>query len=164
MKKITVPPLSRAQIDEFYFNIQYNIDHYGFHLIGIMAGQHTPPFTYTIGVSETLGYEVLMCGLRNDFAAHIIADYVKGAIKGKYAPDCIIPAETLTNHPLMVAKATKELEWLYSEFTVQIERFYNERKPVVQLIMADKQGRLPVDQEFDIEYMARFQPIFCEVT
>jgi hypothetical protein len=164
MKRILTPPRTLGQINSFYQSISKNIECYGFHIQGVLASQDTPPFNYTIGLSEILGFELFMCGLRNDAAAHIMTDLAKIMIsRGEHLPDCVVPKEIVANQPLMVATCTKELEWLWSDFTIQIERYYGTRRMVVQVLMSDKEGRVPTDEDFDIEYMAKFQPIFCEV-
>lgn len=149
--------------DQFYYRVQANIANYGFHITGVLHGTLTPSFNYTIGLSDILGYELFMCGIRNDHGAMIINDLVPMLKDGKYVPSCTIPKEVVTNFPLLAAVCTRELDWLYSDFTVQIERYYGERRDVVQLLMSDKQGLLPTEQGYDIEYMARFQPIFSEI-
>lgn len=125
--------------------VQRNINEYGVHLTGVGA---IPSFTYTTGMYQKFGYELLVYGLPPHYAAQILNDIYQAALHDPLKMD--VPDDRFTNLPVVFKKCSDEVQ----EINGVSSRFYGKKKiPMVQVVMCDKAGKFPWEQGFDHEYM-----------
>lgn len=142
----------------FYENILKTITKSGHQLIGVEGSSETPSFTYSIGLSEKHGYELIMVGLKPLYAGHImnaVAEHMKKQPleMGKAYPD-------FANLPLVPRECIpKRVE----KYTVQADQYYEKPVKVVQIVMCDREGKFPEDKGYDTAYMAQRQPLLYKL-
>ena len=118
--------------------IKSMIDRHGHMMLGVAA---KPSFTYTIGLSEKYGFELIMVGLRYEFAAQILND-VADHMKAGNSLDLEKEYSDFTNLPARFRMCDIEKA---AEYVVQAENYYGHPVNVVQLVMCDREGRFPED-------------------
>jgi hypothetical protein len=141
-------------------NISETIEKHGHMVIGVegeaLPSGFRPSFAYTIGLTATYGYELLMVGLDPRQATVIM-----NAIAAAGTVELDVPQAPFANMPLLFKKCNMDLELLHDEFVCQADNFYGRDVDVVQIIMSDREGRTPVDRGYDHRFMDRYQPLFA---
>jgi hypothetical protein len=135
--------------DQFYEGLALKIREYGFTVIGIFDSN--PSFSYTVGLSPKIGYEILVFGLPPEIAC-IILNLVYKKI------DTLVvntPDPRFANMPLMFKIADQRAQ----EFVVQASQYYRKPVNVMQLVLCDKTGNFPDQPNYDHVYMDPRQPI-----
>lgn len=138
----------------FREQIQATIAEHGHQLIGVGGEPGVPGFTYSIGLTSRLGYELIAVGL----PYHIAGTLLNEAAANGFELD--VPNTDLANLPLLFKICDKDLGDLHQEFVVQADHFYGKEVKVVQMILSDREGRLPSHPEYDHEYMGPRQRLF----
>lgn len=136
--------------------IQKNILECGVHLIGVF--DHSPPFTYTVGLSAKFGFEFIMLGLQCEYAGLIMNEIAALDMP----PELDVPLTEFSNLPLMLKICNTSTGPLHDEYVCQADRFYGKEVKVVQIVMCDKSGHFPGHSEFDHEYMDPRQKLFYD--
>ena len=132
------------------------IAQYGVSIVGVPGGPSNPTFAYTIGLSARFGVELFVSGLPIEYAHPILND-----IAAKFDASLIgTPTDEFSNLPLLLKLCDKDLPRLHGEFVCQADAFYGREVEVVQVILSDREGRTPLNSEYDHEYMDKFQPLF----
>lgn len=142
---------------EFYDAIRENIRRTGLHIQGVFGGGDNPGFTYTIGLHEKLGYELIVFGIPFEAAAHVMNE-----ISLRETPlELDVPDKDYFNLPVMFRRC----EWeKVVDYAVQAFEFYGEGDiPFVQIVLCDKEGKFPEDMAFDHAYMDDKQPLLYKV-
>lgn len=142
--------------EAFRQNILATIEKHGHQLIGVFSEATQPTFTYTIGLTATHGHELLLVGLRYEYAGTVLNDIAKAL--GRLELDT--PFDEFTNLPLMLKRCTKNLVLLHENFVVQADSFYGRDVNVLQVVMCDREGHFPGDAQYDRAYMDPRQPLF----
>jgi hypothetical protein len=136
--------------------IIHNINKYGHMVIGVGGDATTASFAYTIGLTSKFNCELLLCGLpwqhAHPILNHIVSEFSEELLD--------VPTEKFTNLPVLLKTCDHDLDRLHGEYVVQADHFYGKRVNVVQVILSDRDGRLPMNPEFNQHYMANFQPLF----
>lgn len=141
-------------------DIQETIAKYGHMVIGVVGDPGEPSFAYTIGLKSRFGCELLICGLPMKYAQAVLND-----IASKFSKDLLnVPTAEFTNLPVLLKECNLNLGRLHNQYVVQADVFYGTEVKVVQVIMSDREGRTPLDDTYDHEYMGRFQPLFVDFT
>jgi hypothetical protein len=156
---------------EFYAKIAGNIARFGLHIMHVFpradgsdgGGQ---PFSYTIGLSEKFGHELLATGLPPEVAHGVlnaIAETMKRDIRLP-RDEPLLSADDAhperLNHWANTAVVFKDCKHpdLYQKYAVQAQRYYRADVPVVQMVWPDPAGAFPWQPEADPEWVAR-QPL-----
>lgn len=135
-----------------------NIAKFGVHLIGVFGDEDGPSFTYTIGLTPKFGVELIMAGLRCEYAAAIL-----NAIAALDAlPALNEPNEAFSNLPVKFCRCDRDLDNLHENYVVQADGFYGRPVDVVQVVMCDRSGRFPGEPLFDQAYMGPLQALFFD--
>lgn len=117
-----------------------------------------PSFAYTIGLTSRFGCELLVCGLPMQYAHVILND-----IASKLSNDLLdVPTTEFTNLPIVLKEANTNLGQLHSNYVCQADSFYGKQVKVVQVVLSDREGRTPLDSDYDHEYMTPRQPLFVK--
>lgn len=117
------------------------IDTHGHMMIGVAA---TQPFTYTIGLHEKHGFELIIVGLRYEYAGEMlneVAEFIK-----THTLEMGRPYENFANMPNVFRECDPAK---VAEYVVQAENYYGKPVKVVQFVMCDRQGRFPEDPAYD---------------
>lgn len=143
-------PNDGATRDAITANI--NGEHY-VHLTGVIA---SPPWTYTIGLSPVIGYEILIVGLRSVYAGTMLNDIAEALHAGcEFNLD--VPDDRWGNLPVVFKRAESPL--VHSEYVLLADWYYGrDDTPVLQMVVPDRAGLFPWDAAFDHAYMDRRQP------
>ena len=132
-------------------DIKKKIDEHGFMIIGVGGTSRQPGFQYTIGLTDTFGFEIIVFGLPYEIGGEILNNIYH---QGK--PELDIPVDNVANLPVMFKECNDALAKLYA---VQAFNHYNEPLKIVQMVLSDQHGKLPGDPEFDHAYMDICQPL-----
>ena len=133
------------------------IQQYGHMVIGV---DDNPSFAYTVGLTSRFGCELLVIGLPYQYAHAILND-----IASKFSPDLLDkPTTEFSNLPLLLKETDMSLGVLHDEYVCQADNFYGKEVNVVQVILSDRQGRTPLNDDYDHEYMDPRQRLFVDFT
>lgn len=144
------------RIQRFHDELGKKIAEHGHQVIGVHGSPDNPPFAYTIGLTPRFGFELLVVGLPIQHAHPILNHVAKD-----WHPELMNePCDEFANLPLLLMRCNTDLDRLHREFVVQADNHYDMKVDVVQVILSDREGRTPLDADFDCEYMGRFQPLF----
>jgi hypothetical protein len=123
---------------------------HGFQMIGVFGTEDEPqpPFTYTIGLYPSHGYEIIIVGSNPRIAGWFITEIYKKLKSGEQI-NCDVPYTDLINVPYAFKQANEKARG----YVCQADRYYNTEVPVLQLVVADEAGKLPWEEGYDIEYM-----------
>lgn len=118
------------------------------------------PFTYSVGLFEDLGYELLVFGVDGQLGASLLHSFLE------------IPERSLDKLPmgedvyLLGSKAEGNLPLQFRRcnasahpFVVQADVYAGQEVPVVQIVLPDREGRHPEHPNYDRLYMDRFQKL-----
>ncbi len=147
--------------EEFYRQIAENIRNVGLQVIGV-GGDHTQPtFTYTVGLSERVGYELIAVGLPYKFAHQIFNDIALNHLLKDEPLALEVPDDRFTNMPVKFRECHPDL---VCEYGVQAYRYYD-RDDIrfVQMVMCDRAGLFPEDPNYDHRYMGPRQKLLYAV-
>lgn len=136
--------------------IIHNIKKHGHMVMGVGGDATTASFAYTIGLTSKFNCELLVCGLPWQYS-HPILNSIAAELSNVQIGT---PTEEFSNLPLLLMSCDHDLDRLHSNYVVQADHFYGKRVNVIQVILSDREGRLPMHSEFDQHYMANFQPLF----
>lgn len=135
----------------FYETIDCNIAKFGVHIQGVGAGGNAPAgFTYTIGLSEKFGFEVIVFALPMQVSQPIL-NHV--AAEGNIVLD--VPDDRFANFPVYFKKTNHDLAKNYG---VQAEQYYMKNVEFVQMVLCDRNGLYPWDEGFSAN-LAISQPL-----
>lgn len=142
-----------VNISEFHEKLRKVISENGHQVLGVQ-GQDRPTFSYTIGLFEKYGFELIVLGVPAHFAAVIFNDIVSDHLsKGKIL-DLNVENDQWTTLPCMFKECNDSL---VREYAVQAFEYYQLPVKVIQMVMCDREGRLPNNLDFDMAYMSKFQ-------
>lgn len=147
--------LGESGIAGWYGGIATTIAQYGHQLISVFATPDDPgpPFTYTIGLSQKYGTELIIFGLRPEFAARAL-----NTIAERLKTETIEAGAQMDidfTFPLMFKIADERARG----YVCQADQYYERDVPVLQVVLPDKNGKYPGDLEYDVEYMGPRQPL-----
>lgn len=131
--------------------IKSKIEAHGHLMIGVAAN---PTFTYTIGLSEKYGFEIILVGLRYEYAGAMLNDLAE--FMKTNTLEMGRPYDDFANMPNVFRECDPAK---VAEYVVQAENYYGKPVKVVQFVMCDRQGRFPEDPDYDFVYMDRCQPL-----
>jgi hypothetical protein len=136
--------------DELFDLIRANIDKHYLHIVGVFNA--APAFTYTIGLSPRVGYELIMVGVDPRNAAitlNSIRDWMRTDTVWKQ-PEFDKPYDGFANVPIAFRRCGSEAQ----NYNDVARTFYGVGKlPMTQVVFGDRQGRLPGDAQYDHGYM-----------
>lgn len=131
-------------------SIEAGIKSHGHAVIGVTDA---PPFTYTIGLSDLLGFELINIGVPPHYATAIMNDIAAAIKTGACTIEFGVPDDRFANLPMMFMNCDQRVR----EYVIQLDAYYGRAMPVVQLVASDKNGLLPHQEGFDIAYMENRQ-------
>ncbi len=135
----------------FYENIRSSIDKFGLNVIGVLPEDRQPPFSYTIGLFEKYGFELINIGLPVEYAQVIFNSIALTFLaKGEHL-ELNVKDSRWANLAVKFVVCDKELT---QDFGKQACEFYA-RKDIqfIQIVVPDKNGLFPDEQGFDHDYM-----------
>jgi hypothetical protein len=136
--------------EAFYKRIAGQIESHGFSVIGVQAN---PPFSYTIGMSEKYGFELVIIGLQHPIAHEIFTIIFEHF---DHIP-LNIPVKRVANMPVVFKQCGPNL---IRDYARQAMNYYQDNfLPVVQMVMPDREGRQIYDPEYDFDHMLPRQPL-----
>jgi hypothetical protein len=123
------------------------------HLTGVLT---SPPFTYTVGLSPVVGYEILIVGMRHELAGLVLNDIAEALHAGS-ALAVDVPDDRWCTAPVVFKRADSPL--VHSEYVCVADWYYErDGTPVLQMVMSDRAGLFPWHAGFDHAYMDPRQP------
>jgi hypothetical protein len=140
--------------------VKQKIDEFGHAVIGVFSTEDAPgpPFTYTIGMFEKYGFEILVFGIPHQFAGMILND-IGDMLRDGGKFDLNTPDDRWANMPVKFM----ETDDTAHGFVVQADNYYEQKVRVLQLVLPDKNGKFFDEAGYDHEYMSHRQPI-CTTT
>jgi len=143
----------------FHAKIKQDIAQVGHTIIGTTDGKRN--FLYTVGLTEVGLPELLVFGMRHDHGAIILNDAArimreKGAFNDGDMTDDL--ANLITGFKAFSAEQGRNYVVQaihYYEGTAKTPRF-------LQLVIPDREGRMPGQSNYDEAYMGRYQPLLWE--
>jgi Domain of unknown function (DUF4262) len=133
-------------------HIYQNIEKYGCHIFHILEENDLPGFSYSIGIEQNTGHpEIIVTGLKQEFAHQIINDYNYRIRSGRK----FIPGKKyngfLKGFEVVFKKVEKKY---YSEYFGYGRWYYkSDDFTILQLIYPNKSGLWPWDNNVDKEYL-----------
>lgn len=132
--------------------IQGSINTVGHAVMGVMASEDSPTFSYTVGLFPKYGFEIFMSMVPAQYATLILNDIAEDLAEGfVIEPGTVYKRWFANDLPVKFAMANPEK---VKSVTVQAHAFYNQYVPIMQLLVADKDGNLPGDENY-----AKDQPV-----
>lgn len=126
------------------------INRHGLAIIGVFASKEgETPFTYTIGLTEKYGFEMICIGLNNT-AAGSIFNAIAAEMKQGAELDLDTEDDRWANLPVIFKRTTKDT----SIWVRQADNFYGRQVEVVQMVICDENGRFPGHHEYNAKGMA----------
>lgn len=146
--------------DLWYNDVQKKIKEYGLAVIGVFGTEEDPgpPFTYSIGLSEKYGFELVVFGMPNQYAGMMLNDIAAKLAVGETL-NLNVPDDRWANLPVKFMEADESVHG----YTVQADRYYQQKVRVLQIVLPDKDGKFFNEEGYDHEYMNIRQPI-CTTT
>lgn len=126
----------------------------GCQVIGVFGTETAPTFSYTIGLTATYGFELIVIGLRPDYATIIFNDIV-ASLKEFEELKLDVPDDRWANLPVMFKETTDRVR----NYVYQADHFYGKPVRVLQMVMSDKNGLLPDASGYDQVYMGNRQTL-----
>lgn len=115
-----------------------------------------PTFTYTVGLFVPYGFEVIVIGLNVEYSYPLLMD-VFTELRNGWKPVIGESDEgKFANHPCLFMEC---LDRSVRGYVIQADAWAGEPVRVLQLVMADRKGRLPTDPLFNTAYMSPKQPL-----
>lgn len=136
------------------------IKSHGCAVIGVMGGERSPPFAYTIGLYATFGYELAIIGLREDVATYFFNEITKTLKREGKELALNVPDDRWSNLPCVFRRATPDKA---AEYAIQAHEYWGCVVPVVQMVMPDREGRQPEHPEFDHQLMDPIQDLMYQI-
>lgn len=143
-------PVKRRDIAE-------RIRRVGWTTLGIFGGPESPPFGYTIGLTEKGMPEFVLLGAPIEHVQNMVNAVVERALKGEAFEGAFLD-EILAND-LRVAIVRAPKARANSEFLVQAEHYYGREVEVLQIVLPDRKGLFPWDDGYDERFRAAQEAI-----
>lgn len=122
---------------------------------------NSPSFSYTVGMLDKFGYELIAFALPSDLARGMFNDLGEEFRKGRRLKhgEVIDTSRWLRgNFPFKAVACKTSNPLVYSEYVVQAAHLHGKKGfPVFQILASDAKGLLPDDPGFDEEYMGNRQ-------
>lgn len=153
--------VDQDQMERVHAELDRKTLEFGHAVQGVFGTQEDPgpSFEYTCGLWRKGWPEVVVVGLSLQAGHAILNSYVQECVQRGYGPRVGEVLTNLANLPLTVG-STGPLATL--EYVVQAEsqcqRMRGTWHGAVQLILCDRQGKFPLDPEYDHAYMDPLQP------
>lgn len=138
--------------------IRANLATYGWHTqINFDCQREQTDIAYTIGMSATLGHELIVSGLRGRMAHEMfiilwtewLPEHHGRIPLGK-------PVTDLATLPTLFMSCDPDLLRPHIEYATD---YFQRDVPYVQLVLPDRQGRFPSDPQFDHAHMDKLQTL-----
>ena len=127
----------------------------GWMIQGVMAGENTPPFAYTIGLSQFNLPELLLVGLNAQTAAGILNPIAE---QMKVNKEAIKVGPTPSGFKLRTGEdlrlEVRQVDDKYravTEYLIQAHDRYGSRLNVLQVIWADDKNVLPTEPGYNLD-------------
>lgn len=134
----------------------------GYTVIGVMEGEDTPSFAYTVGLLETYNHpELITLGLPANTASFLFKNVVESIIEKQMPIQNHIPYNQIANMPIefISADTNKASDYMIGF----IDKYGNSRElKAIQLLWPDKQGFFPYEKEFDVGFLD-LQPLLSKI-
>lgn len=138
-------------------DIDANIKHTGLSIMGVMAGEDSPSFGYTVGLTETCGApELLMFGLPVRFYGVLMNDIADMLKQGKVFKDGDI-IDDIANMPCVIKDVPAAAVTEYACATIARYRDTTLTPRFQMVVLPDRNGKFPWDAEYE-DFMKRIQP------
>ena len=144
--------------DEYLMEVDANIMKHGQHLVGVLASEDGPGFTYTIGLSSWVGYELFVYSLPPSIAAPILND-IGHHLRAGAALAFDVPDDRFSNLPLKFVQCGPRAQDVNG---IAQRHYKTDHVPMVQVVLSDRHGRFPEEKGFDHDYMDGLQPLLYD--
>lgn len=133
--------------DAYWRKVCHLIETHGWAVQGVFGTEHTPSFSYTIGLSKLGLPEILAIGLPIDVAQSVLNNAASRLKAKEISIKPQDPIEELANLPLAFRQDTpsKSLRWLSKGATRWTTEHGGPPPSVIQLVYPDERGRFPWD-------------------
>lgn len=135
---------------------------------GVFGTEENPLlWNYTIGMLDKFGFELLMFGLRMEFAAQVMNDLGDDWLNRKVRlPQLGVPfsaSRWFQGDVWLMYRKCKPTPELYANWMAQATDYHGRVGfDVYQIVLADKHGKFPSEVGFDHAAMDRVQPILYQ--
>jgi len=130
-------------------------------LIAVGGCADAPSFSYTIGLSEKVGHELIVVGLPYQYAHPILNQIAMEHLLKGGTLEIDKPDDRFANLPVKFQVCEQDLVKVYG---VQAFNYYGvEELQFIQMVMCDRDARFPEDENYDIKYMGPRQPLLYKL-
>lgn len=144
----------------WYKHVKDMIAQYGLMNVGVFSTEDDPGpnFTYTIGLHEKYGFELVVFGLPHEIAGYVFNTIAEALAEGK-----TLKVDELDDRWVNMPVKFMETDESVHGYVVQADQYYQQKVRVLQLVVPDKNGKFFDDLEYDHSYMSPRQ-ILCTRT
>jgi hypothetical protein len=151
-ERLTTAATFASRVSALFEKIARDIKKCGVSLISVPdAG---PPFTYTIGLSESsLGREIIVFAL-DPMTAGVILNHVAESVREGAVIEPGVPDDRWANMPCVFRHVTGDNA---EKYCGAARGYYDKPVRLLQLVIPDREGRFPWDDDYDLAYMGPLQ-------
>ena len=145
--------------DRFERKLRTDVEQNGWHVLNVFAEDGVPPFSYSIGLYQTLGHpEIFIAGLPSRVADPLIHSVGEEIRAGRSFEAGEVNSDLLRGHDCAFRPVPRHA---YQEYFGRAIDFYDgENFPVLQLVYPDQEGRWPWDDGAE-EGFRLMQPVLA---
>lgn len=143
------------KLDKFYDKVRSMVADNGIAVIGIGGDATAPPFSYTVGLSKTFGFELINQGVPPTTAQGVF-NAIHDSLKNGESLDINVPDTRWANLPIVFKQVAPGVARHFAFITF---RYFNypEDIPFYQLVVPDRKGKFPWEADYDHKYMDDIQ-------
>lgn len=137
--------------------VRANVQHSGWHTqhdFDCQGKQHS--ITYTLGMVDTIGHELVVCGMDGHMAHYLYNVILKGWIPDHGPLPRDVPVDDLGNLPVLFKACDPAM---VRQFMPMSYAYFGRDVPYLQMVLPDKHGRFPDSPLFDHAYMDQRQTL-----
>lgn len=144
------------KFDEVKNNENKMIAKEGYMVYSVFAGENSPSFAYTVGLTETYNHpELLILGLPVNSSKAILDTIINQLVENKMKIVPFVPYSDIANMPIEFAFADRELA---GEFALGAYNRNGKDSKILQVLWPDTKGNEPYSKEFE-ERFKKSQPL-----
>lgn len=134
----------------------------GSHVVGVYgSAKDGPSLSYTVGLYEKLGFELLIVGMNPTHGCAIFNHIHEQMLSDKdFKLNLDEPDARWCNGLVVWKKCANPI--IHDKYTVQADNYWGKEVPAVQMIMSDRAGVFPWQPGYDVAHMGPLQPLLYE--
>lgn len=145
-------------------DLQAKIDKFGYTFIGVMSDAKNPGFTYSIGLSKLGMPELIMFGIRAEYAIVMMTSLIEDHRGNSTIPQPTTLATPITEYSNLPAHLIEAKLELAENYAFQAKYFAEDNtlpRKYMQWVWPDTEGRFPWEEDFTLKFR-KAQPMLGE--